>query len=246
MVQYVFGSGVLWGTPLSDYAGNAIAANVAQPVQFGTLQEVSVNISFDTKMLYGQSQFAVAAGRGKGKIEGKAKFAQLNGATFNNIFFGQSVTSAGLADVYDTTGIAIPSTPFTITAGATSDATHTQIPNSGAWVADLGVKNVLGVPMVRVASAPTTGQYSVAAGVYVFASADAGLTVYISYQYNFTSATAKKSVVTNPLMGYAPTFRADLYVPYQGKNLIMTIYNCISTKLNFTTKLEDFVVPELD
>jgi hypothetical protein len=45
----IFGSGNLWGTPLQDASGNALAN--PSPVLFGTLQEVSIDISFDTKML---------------------------------------------------------------------------------------------------------------------------------------------------------------------------------------------------
>ena len=63
MTQNVFGAGVLWATPTTDAYGNTIANPT--PVQFGIAQEVSVDVSFDTKMLYGQNQFPVAVGRGK-------------------------------------------------------------------------------------------------------------------------------------------------------------------------------------
>jgi hypothetical protein len=178
----IFGSGNLWGTPLQDASGNALAN--PSPVLFGTLQEVSIDISFDTKMLYGQLQFPVDVARGKGKATGKAKAANINGALFNSIFFGQTMSSGILRDVYDVVGSVIPTTPFQVTP---------VVPNSGTWATDLGVRTVLGTPLVRVASAPTTGQYSVAAGVYTFASADVGLTFYISYQYTATSTSAQKS-----------------------------------------------------
>jgi hypothetical protein len=235
MAQFTFGSGVLWGTPLTDATGATISNPT--PIQFGTLQDCSVDISGDVKELYGQNQFAVAVGRGKAKIAGKAKFAQINGTLFNSLFFGQTVTSGILSDYYDTTGSAIPLTPFTITPTP---------PSTGTWTVDLGVRNAGGLPMTRVASAPTTGQYSVSAGVYTFAAADTGLTVFINYQYTATSTTAVKSTVQNVLMGYAPTFRADLFMPYSGKSLILTLPSCISTKLTFATKLDDFQISELD
>lgn len=237
MALYNFGAGILWGIPTSDAFGNAIATNVATPVQFGVLQEVGIDIGFDTKMLYGQNQFPVALGRGKGKIGGKAKFAQLNGQLVNSLLFGQTMTSGITSDVYDTTGAVIPTTPFTITP---------TVPNSGTWSVALGVRNSNGVPMVRVASAPTTGQYSVAAGVYTFAAADVGQTVFIDYQYTATSTTAKKSTIQNLPMGYAPTFRVDLLEPFQGKTLTLTLNNCVANKLSFSTKLDDFQVPEFD
>jgi hypothetical protein len=235
MSQYAFGAGILWGTALLDASGNAIAN--PSPVQFGELQDVSLDISFDTKMLHGQNQFPVAIGRGKGKISGKSKFARLNGRILNDLFFGQTLSNGILSDVYDTTGAAIPTTPFTITP---------TVPSSGTWSADLGVRNANGVPMTRVASGPTTGQYSVSAGVYTFAAADTGLTVFISYQYTATSTSAKKSTVVNLPMGYAPSFKCDLYMPYQGKSLICSLPNCIGSKLQLATKLDDFFIPEFD
>lgn len=235
MSQYVFGSGVLWGTPLTDSAGNAIANPT--PVIFGVLQEASVDISFENKTLHGQNQFPVAVGRGKGKVSGKAKAAKINGAILNNIVFGQTVTNGIQSAVYDTTGATIPATPFTITP---------TIPGSGTWLADLGVVGPNGEVFTKVASAPTANQYSVAAGVYTFAAADTGKKVFISFSYTGTSTTAPKSTVTNQLMGYAPTFKADLYMPYNGKSLLLSLPACISTKLTMATKLDDFMVPEFD
>lgn len=236
MSQFLFGSGILWGTPLTDANSNAIAN--PSPVQFGTLQDCSIDMSFDTKMLYGQNQFPVAVGRGKGKMSGKAKIAQVNGMLYNSIFFGQTLSAGTLvSDVYDTTGAAIPATPYTITVTP---------PGSGAWSRDLGVKNANGVPMTCVAGTPTTGQYAVTAGAYLFAAADTGLTVYISYQYTATSAGAKKLVIANLPMGYAPTFKTDLLLPYQGKSLVLTLGSCVGSKLSMATKQDDFAIPEFD
>lgn len=234
-MQFLFGAGVFWGTPLSDSSGAAISNPT--PVQLGTMQDISIDISFDTKELYGQNQFPVAVGRGKGKMAGKAKFAQVSGAALNSLVFGQTVTAGIVSDYYDVIGEVIPATPYTITPTP---------PSSGTFSYDLGVRDANGIPMTRVASGPTTGQYSMASGVYTFASADAASTVFISYQYTATSTTAKKSTVKNVLMGQAPTFKGDLYVPYGGKSLIITIPNCISSKFTIATKLDDFVVPDFD
>ncbi|MBV8061456.1 MAG: hypothetical protein JO253_08055 [Alphaproteobacteria bacterium] len=235
MAQYVFGSGQLWGTPTADAYGNPIAN--PSPVQFGTMQDVSLDISFDTKELTGNLQFAVAIGRGKGKVEGKAKVAQLNGSLFNSLFFGQTLTNGVINDVFDTTGSVIPSSPYSVTP---------TVPGSGTWSQDLGVRNSNGLPLKRVASAPATGQYTVAAGVYTFAAADTGTTVFINFQYTATSTTAVQSTIINLPMGYAPTFRADFNLPYNGKNLIITLPNCIGSKLSFATKQDDFLIPEFD
>ena len=148
--------------------------------------------------------------------------------------------------VNDVIGKAIPTTPFTLTAGATNNATTFQIPNSGTWSRDLGVLDSNGRAMTRVASAPTTGQYTVSAGVYVFAAADVGPTVYISYEYTATSTSAKSMALVNQPMGYAPTFSANLAMPYQGKNFYLRLVQCVSKKLSFAAKNDDFTVPEMD
>jgi hypothetical protein len=231
-MQVGFGAGALWGTPLTDAFGNALSNPT--PVLFGVLQSVSVDISGDIKELSGQNQFPVAVGRGKGKIGLKASFAQLNGSIINSLFFGQAMTSGLVSDNYDTLGTTV----------ATS-VTPT-VPGSGTWAADLGVRDANGVPMIHVASGPTTGQYAVSAGVYTFASADVGKTVFIDYQYTATSTAAKKSTVLNVPMGYAPTFRADLFNGYNNKALTLSLFSCVASKLTLATKQDDFMMPDFE
>jgi hypothetical protein len=235
MPLYGFGAGALWGTPLTDANGNAIAN--PSPLLFGVLQNVSVDISADIKELYGQNQFAEAVARGKAKISCKAQFGRINGKLLNDLFFGQTLVSSIVADYYDTTGSVIPATPFQITP---------TIPSSGTWSRDLGVRDQNGNPMTRVASAPATGQYSVATGIYTFAAADTGLTVFISFAYTATGAAAKNSTVLNIAMGNAPSFRCDLSDGYSGGQTALSLFKCISTKLSFATKQDDFLIPEMD
>ena len=234
-MQLGFGSGVLVGTAITDAYGAPLAAPT--PIQFGVLQDCSVDFSFDVKQLFGQYQFPVAIGRGKGKISGKAKFAQMNGLTLNSLCFGQTLVAGTLSEVIDTVGTAIPTTPFQITP---------TVPGSGTWTVDLGVIGPNGLPLTKVVSAPATGQYSVAAGVYTFAAADTGNVVRISYQYTATSTVAKKLTINNVLMGQAPTFRADLLIPYGGKSFVLTLPACTGTKFSIATKLDDFTIPEFD
>jgi len=244
--QYSFGSGSLIGTPLTSASG-AIITNPS-PVLFGGLQDCSIDISTDVKELFGQNQFPIAVGRGKAKITGKAKMAQINGMLFNELFFGQTLNSGVYTDYIDTTGTSVPSTPFTITPLTTySSQLNGTTPVFGY---DLGVRNALGVPMTRVASAPTTGQYSVTAGVYLFALADVGTTVFINFNYTATAAAGAagqvNSIVSNVLMGQAPTFQTDFNTVYNGSSLTLTLYSCIATKLSFATKIDDFLIPEFD
>lgn len=234
MPQFVFGPGNIYAIPLTTYDGTAITTPT--PIQIGTMQEGSVDFSWDLKELYGQRQFPVAAGRGKGKIAGKATFAQFNAAAVNSLVFGQTLSSALCAVYNDVTGTAVPTTPFTITP---------TVPLSGAWLNDLGVVSS-GVPLTRVASGPTTGQYSVSAGVYTFAAADTGNTVYINYAYTAVAATAGDMTISNPFMGYAPTFSVSFSVNYNGKNGTIILNSCTSSKFSVATKLDDFAIPEFD
>ena len=227
-----FGSGVMIGTPTSG------AVNT--PVEFGILQEASVDFSFTSKPLVGQFQLPVAMGRGVAKITGKAKFAELNGPVFNTLFF-TSVTPVKGQDLwsYNEAGT-IPTTPYQVT-----------VVNSSTWSVDLGVKYAAtGNPLTRVASAPATGQYSVAAGVYTFAAADTTLAVLISYTYTqTTSGSGSRFAITNPILGLSPTFQIDFY--QQNPNVVgavwsFRLYACISTKLSIGSKLEDWLMPEFD
>ena len=65
--MFVFGSGVLIGTPSSG-----------TPVNFGLVQEVSLDINITNKELFGQYAFPVAIGQGTRKLNGKAKLAKLS------------------------------------------------------------------------------------------------------------------------------------------------------------------------
>lgn len=234
-MQVHFGAGALFGTPTQDAFGAAIANPT--PIKFGVLQDISLDISFDLKELYGQNQFPIAIGRGKGKITGKAKQAQVNGAMLNSLVFGQTLANGILSDVNDVTGSLIPATPFQIPVVP---------PSSGTWANDLGVTDLNGVPYTRVVSGPIAGQYSVATGTYTFAAADTGKTVLINYQYTATSTVAKKSTVVNLPMGYAPTFKADFYNSYNSKNLVVSCAAATTSKFSLATKLDDFMIPELD
>lgn len=232
----VFGTGNLYGIPLTDASGTAVANPT--PVQFGVLQEVAADLSFDEKMLYGAYQFPVAFGRGKGKLTFKAKMADISAQAFASLFFGNTAT-AGIRAIVDNFAASVPAvSTYTITVTP---------PSSGTWATDLGVRySSTGIALTRVASAPTLGQYTVAAGVYTFATADASAAVLISYEYTATSTSQYQVALTNQLMGQAPTFQAQVSLPYNGKQMSLKLNNCVSSKLSLPFKNEDFSVQEFD
>ncbi len=228
-MQLMYGSGSLFGTR-TDIANPT-------PVQFGVIQDVQIDFSFSTKELMGQYQAPIAVARGAMKITGKTKAATIRGRAFNDIFFGQTLSPGQQATALNEGPTAIPASPYSIT-----------VANSMTFVADLGVINAAtGIPMVAVASAPAAGQYSLAAGVYTFSSADeaSGISVQISYTYTIAS-TGNRIVAANQLMGAAPAFQVSLYGTYQGKQATMVLPQCVSTKLSLAFKNEDFMIPEFD
>lgn len=231
-----FGAGDFYGVPLVDAQGNPITNPT--PIKIGAMQEMSLEFSGDLKELYGQNQFALATGRGKVKASGKFKGAQIHGAALSSLFFGNGMTAGTMQAIQtDTTGAAIPASPYQITVTP---------PNSGIWQEDLGVLDSNAVPMTRVASAPATGQYSVAAGLYTFAAADTAKSVYINYRYSYALTSAKRISLTNLPMGFAPAFKAQMQTTFQGKRALVILSSVVSTKLGFfATKQDDFNVPEL-
>jgi hypothetical protein len=224
--MYVFGSGVLIGTPSGG-----------SPINFGLAQEVTLNIATTTKPLFGQNNFPVAIGSGTRKMSGKAKLARISGQALGNLFFGISPGAGGFQTQFGETTSVPAVSPFTYTT--TFHAT---------FVADQGVVYAAtGLPMKAVASSPSVGQYTVAAGVYTFSTADAGASVLISYSYSVTGSGESIAVVSQPI-GPSITFSTNLFAtdPTTGKQFSLLLYNCVAEKLAFGTKLEDFMMPELD
>ena len=228
-----FGAGKLIAIPTNDSTGAAVANPT--PVVLAVLQDVSVDLSVELKTLYGNKRYPVAIGQGKGKTEIKAKYADINGGVLGSLFYGKASSAGIKAAVLDFSAV-IPGTPFQITIVP---------PSSGSFVADLGVL-INGVQAVRVASAPTAGQYTVSgAGVYLFNTADAAKTALISYEYS-ASAGGQVYNLTNDIMGVTPSFTTLLQSSYDGKTLVMKLNRCVSGKLNVPLKNDDFAMYDFE
>lgn len=222
-MQFGFGSGSAWGI--------ASGANPT-PGKFGILQDVSVDFGFSNKMLHGSYQLPVAIGRGTAKLSWKAKFAQISGRVFNSLFFNQTKATGQVVVAEDEAG--------TIAAAAVNVA------NAAQFVDDLGVRYAAtGIPFVRVAAAPAAGQYTVAAGAYAFAAAENGTTVKIDYTYN-VAAAGEKITIANQLLGVAPNFKSVFTQAFNSLRQTLVLNYCVSNKLGYASKLEDFSMPEFD
>lgn len=230
--QGLFGPGILW-LQRTDIAN-------ATPMNVGFVNEVSFDFSFETKQLYGQNQYALLAARGTAKTSGKIKAATLSGNALNTILLGGAWTAATQYDATTSPSTPIPTTPFHITP---------TVPSSGTWVGDLGVRNAAtGASMTLVASGPTAGQYSVAAGVYTFSSADqvSGISVVIDFAYSFTTAPGESQTIANNPIGTTPTFQLTYKSALYGASYFLQLFQCIGSKVAFAHKLTDFMMPEYD
>lgn len=224
-----FGSGNLYGLVTSG--------GVQVPRKFGTLQDVTIDASFNVKELYGQNQFPVAIARGQGKVEGKAKFASITASVYNDLFWGQAGTTGQTLFALAEAAKIPASTPWTVT-----------VANGAKFKDDLGVVYAAsGIALTRVPSAPTVGQYSVntTTGVYTFSTSDAGKDVLVDYTYS-SSTSGSTTIVTNAMLGATPTFQLVLPMVFGGATTFLRFFMATSTKFNLATKQEDFVIPEFD
>lgn len=224
--QKVFGSGYFYGAPV---------ATAPTPTQFGATQDMSLDFKRDVKTLFGQNQLPIETASGKLTVSGKVNMATLNGRLLNDLMLGTSLATGETLVAHDEAGAIPASTPFTVTV---AQATH--------WLEDLGVSfKLTNVPLTRVASAPATGQYSVAAGVYTFAAADTGLAVFFDYSY--TSSTTGQSVtMSNQPMGKTGNFQSVMAWNFGLEKSSVQLNNCMSSGLSFATKLDDFMMPAFD
>lgn len=233
--QQKFGVGILVASTKTDSLGNVLATPAC--FRLGILQDVSTDFSFEGKTLYGSGQFPIDRGRGKAKLAFSAKTADIKMAALAALHFGVTPTVGFKGPVFDSPQTIPAVSVYTITIAP---------PNTGVFVADMGVSDTSANQFTRVASAPTTGQYTlnVATGVYTFATADAGKAVLISYEYSTSTGGGLIVPLTNQLMGYSPSFSVILYNDSKGSKLALKLNNCQSDKLAIPFKNEDFAVAD--
>jgi len=175
--------------------------------------------------------------RGAAKITGKAKVAELSVLALMNLFYGVSAATGGTLTQFLEAGTVPAASPYTVT-----------LANSAKWVANMEVLYAsganAGLPLTLVASAPTQGQYSIAAGVLTFAAADTGAAVLTSYTY--TTTAGYNLSLANQLQGTTPTFSAVFYNTKNGKPVTYTLPFCTTEKLARGFKEDDFMNPEFD
>jgi hypothetical protein len=226
MAQFGFGTGLL-----------VLITSGGFPQRVGTLKDVSLEISTSSKEMKGDKLFAVDIARAGGKCSGKAKTGQISGGLIAAAL-GTTATTGSIIGVPDEIASIPAASSYTITVSQSP----TQLQD------DLGVIDLTaGVTMVRVASAPTTGQYSLntTTGVYTFAAADASHQVAISYSYKSTTV-GKTISLTNQPMGSGTTFQLVLFNTFRGRNVGVKCFAVTLPKLGLNWKNEDYTEKDLD
>ena len=229
MTQYVFATGQLYATPVGGGA----------PLRVGALQDVSVEFSGDVKQLFGQYQFPLDVARGKTKVEGKIGTGNIDVSSFNQLFFGQTVTTNTQKVQAQNEAHSIPATPgpYTVTAA-----------NAADFYLDLGVYLVSTGEMLRqVSGTPATGEYSVNAGtgVYTFNAAQQGAAILINYIYDSTTTGSGTLDINNQLMGVTPKFQLLASQTYNNKTFTLCLYSVVADKLSMPLKQDDYLISEV-
>lgn len=236
MSVYEFGSGIMTGTRL-DVAG------LQTPRRFGVLQDVSIDFAGDIKQLFGTNSYPVDAARGKTKIDGKAKFAALQAAAYNDLFFGQTLATGQSKYAYNertTLGSSTVAINYTV-----ANATSVPLVDKGVFYGGTGSN--AGVQLsATTAAPPASASYSFVAstGVYAFAPADSNSVMLINYQYYVS--TGYHINVDQQFMGTTPRFSLTLFQIFENHHMVLELYNAISSKLTYPTRIDDYVITEMD
>lgn len=203
----------------------------ATPVNIGYAQGFAPQFAGNIKELYGQNQLPLDAARGTVKVTGRLTSACLSGLAWNTVFFGQTFVSGGIQWNYQESKV--------VTSGAVAALT-----NVGTYDQDLGVQYAAtGLPLVRVASAPALGQYTMTAGTYAMNASDTG-PVLVSYTSTVTSG--QTLTISNTLLGTSPIFQLDYMTTRNNKALIIRFNQCQAANLGLPSKLEDFIMPDFE
>lgn len=146
------------------------------PVPFAILSGIKISTKQAKEYINGNMETAFDAGGGK--VEHDIQIDNMDfRASMVGLLLAGATTATGTIMPVQSEAATVPTTPFQYTAAQTA-----------TFVEDAGVLDfTAGKWLTRVASGPTTGQYSVSgSGQYTFAGADTGHNVAINYSFSTT------------------------------------------------------------
>lgn len=204
------------------------------PVDVVIIRAVTLDFKTTEKELRGNSLFAKGSMTTSASISGKVTSADVSAPFIAMCVPGTSTvasTSTPRKIRADHPATVIPGTPFQIT-----------VTNSATFVTDCGVVNLTtGKRMTRVASAPAANQYSVAAGVYTFASAEGTVLIRYIYTDNTTGYTMTGS---NPVIGETAAYSLFVTDPTEGYTFEFPAVKF--SNLSLGLKIDDYTEASFD
>lgn len=139
------------------------------------------------------------------EITGKVESADSPAALVALVVPGTSKTTGRRKPKLSETTIPANPGPYTV-----------QVTEHATFASNLGVLDkTSGKMMTKVAADPAAGQYSLSAGTYTFAAADAGHSVAIRYSHNDAS-TGKTTTGSNSTVGATAGYSLEVYEPIGG------------------------------
>ena len=233
----------------STYSKTAVAAGTALPV--GTIPQNLWGIYLFSIVAAGTITVTAGSANSTGYANEAAAIAAMPATPANSCVMGYvTVTNTS-------SGGFVGGTTLLSATGVTANFYNAQlgfpfsVTNAATFQQDLGLyyADTL-LPLTKVTTLSAAGQYVVnSAGVYNLSSSETDLTVLASYAYTYAT-TGNRIVVANPLMGINPVFATIFRVAYTGpsgqQNFLLKLNACVSEKLTFASKLDDFMIPEFD
>ncbi len=209
------------------------------PAFMGVLQDIEIDFDQTLKELTGQFKMPVDVAPANLKVTGKAKQARIQANMLNDLVFGQTLTTGAGESMATTETQTTVTTTFTVT-------------NAATFKEDLGVfYAATGVQLVRVASSPAVGHYSVneTTGVYTINASDENTLFNVYYTYGVT--TKQQITLANQLMGTGPSFELNIQEQYTNNagvtgTIFIRLNACRSSKFTMPFKNTEYTIPEFD
>lgn len=223
--MFPFGSGRMFLQPtgLLSFMRIGVAA----------MQEGGWSLDVDVKELHGANRWPVDVRTGMGKIEGTAKFTDWDADTMAAML-GASVTPnfAHLLSVAVDSAIA-----------STINVQTALTALSGTFIKNLEVvKLSTGLPMTQVASAPSTGQYSVvnSTGVYSFNATDVTAAFNVRLNYIWSKAAGKQIAFNNVAIGTTPVMAGIFQGISDAKQMVFELDYVVPHGIKWSQRIDDW------
>lgn len=212
------------------------------PIQVARLRDISLKFGKETKALEADRIAAVDMALVGLSVKLTAKTVEWNADAVAAILSGAVTSGTGRLIGVDGEAWTVPAPagPYTVTAANTTGHVDLGVEDVTAGIA-AGVKRY----MTRVAAGPTTGQYSVAAGVYTFAAADASHALKGRYYYSSVSGANQK--ISNIAPRLDPGFVCTVFnTNATGKDIGFRFPNAHVNSFGLSFKTKDWMEQDVE